>query len=179
MISSAILTFNEYPETWERLKADTGLTAQAVEEVLRYRPPVRAIIRMTKSGAEVGGREIPPGSTVISWVGSANRDEDQFAGAEMFDIERPQNRHLAFGQGIHYCLGAPLARLEARIALNAMLARYQAIEVVSGAKLRPVPSFILYGVEELPVRLKIESNPLIPAHSARQPAGRPLGQRRA
>ena len=75
----------------------------------------------------------------------------QFPDPDRFEVDRSPNRHLSFGQGIHYCLGAPLARLEARLALTAMLDRYRSVELASTAALKPVSSFILYGVQELPV----------------------------
>jgi cytochrome P450 len=155
LISSAVLTFSEHPEVWQRIQAEPGLIPQTVEEVLRYRPPVRSIIRVTKTDAEVGGRQIPRGSAVISWIGSANRDASRFPDPERFDIDRSPNRHLSFGQGIHYCLGAPLARLEARIAIQGLVDRIASLEVVPGTHLKPVSSFILYGLEDLPITFSV------------------------
>jgi cytochrome P450 len=91
------------------------------------------------------------GQPVVAWIGSANRDEAQFTNADVFDIARTPNRHIAFGIGPHFCLGAPLARLEARLALEALSARYRAIRRVSGAPLTWVESSIVYGVKSLPV----------------------------
>jgi cytochrome P450 len=94
-----------------------------------------------------------PGQPVVAWIGSANRDEAQFPNPDDFDIARTPNRHIAFGIGPHFCLGAPLARLEGRLALEALAARYRAIRRVSGAPLRWVDSSIVYGVKSLPVSL--------------------------
>ncbi|HEX7974120.1 MAG TPA: cytochrome P450 [Anaerolineales bacterium] len=151
LIGNAMLAFAEHPEAWERLRAEPGLLPGAIEEVLRYRSPVQSMFRVTKKEARLGDKTIPAGTSLLAWIGSANHDEAQFPDAERFDIERTPNRHLAFGQGIHYCLGAPLARLEGRIALGAMLERFRCFDLAPGAKLERVPSLIVYGVKQLPI----------------------------
>ncbi len=107
--------------------------------------------RFAKVDAEVGGQQIPAGSPVIAWIGSANHDPSQFPEPEKFDIARTPNRHVAFGFGIHYCLGAPLARLEARIALGAMLQRFSTVARVPESKLERLPSLIVYGLKSIPI----------------------------
>jgi cytochrome P450 len=146
-----VLSFTEAPETIERLAADPSLLPQAIEEVLRYRSPVQSMYRVTATDTTLGGLPIPAGSPVVAWIGSANRDERQFDRPERFDIQRSPNRHLAFGQGIHFCLGAPLARLEARIALGAVLSRLPGLTLAAGARLERMESTIIYGLKELPV----------------------------
>ncbi|HEY1157153.1 MAG TPA: cytochrome P450, partial [Arthrobacter sp.] len=89
---------------------------QTLEEVLRFRSPVQSMYRVSLAETEVGGERIPAGAPIVAWIGSANRDERQFKRAAEFDVDRSPNRHVAFGHGIHFCLGAPLARLEAKIA---------------------------------------------------------------
>ena len=151
LIGNAVLSFTEAPETIGRLAADPSLLPQAIEEVLRYRSPVQSMYRVTATDTTLGGLPIPAGSPVVAWIGSANRDERQFERPERFDIQRSPNRHLAFGQGIHFCLGAPLARLEARIALGAVLSRLPGLTLAAGARLERMESTIIYGLKELPV----------------------------
>lgn len=151
LIGNAMMTFTEQPELWERLRAERDLLPIAIEEVLRYRSPVQSMFRTTKVDTEVNGVEIPAGSHIVAWIGSANHDEEQFPEAESFIIDRSPNRHLAFGQGIHYCLGAPLARLEARIALEGMIDCFASVRPQPGARLERLPSMIVFGVKSLPV----------------------------
>ncbi len=151
LIGNAILTLTEYPEAWERLRAEPALLPQAIEEALRYRSPVQSMFRVAKEDTEIAGQTVPAGGRLVAWIGSANHDEAQFPEAEKFDVARTANRHLAFGQGIHYCLGAPLARLEARIALGAMLERFSSISLAQGAALERLPSLLVYGLKRLPV----------------------------
>ncbi len=152
LLGNAFLCFTDEPKTWQKLRERPDLLPQAIEEILRYRSPVQSMFRVAKVDTVVAGQRIPAGATVMPWIGSANRDETQFPDPDRFDIERSPNRHLAFGNGIHYCLGAPLARLEARIALGAMLERFSTISAVEDAILERLPSLIVYGVRGLPIR---------------------------
>jgi len=151
LIGNAVLCLAESPGTLERLLSEPALVPQALEEVLRFRSPVQSMYRVTVAEAVVGGQLIPAGAPIVAWIGSANRDEQQFQRAADFDIDRNPNRHLAFGHGIHFCLGAPLARLEARIALEALLSRLPGLSVAPGAQLERMDSSIVYGLKELPV----------------------------
>ncbi len=143
LLGNAFQTFDEHPEVMEELRADLSLIPGAIEEVLRYRSPVRLLLRETLQEVELGGQTIPASTGVVTWLASANRDEEQFPAPDTFDIHRTPNRHLAFGYGIHFCLGAPLARLEARIAIETMLARWTDIRRANHDPLEPLGSFVL------------------------------------
>jgi cytochrome P450 len=151
LIGNAVLSFTEVPGTFERLLAEPQLLPQAIEEVLRYRSPVQSMYRVAAADTALGDVQIPAGAPLVAWIGSANRDERHFTEPDEFDIDRGPSRHLAFGQGIHFCLGAPLARLEARIALEATLSRLPDLTVAAGSRLERMDSTIVYGLKELPV----------------------------
>lgn len=154
LIGNGILTLLQHPEAMERLRRDPALIAAAVEEMLRYASPLQmATERYATTAVEIAGVTIPRGAVVYVVLAAANRDEAAFRDAARFDIDRQPNRHLAFGHGIHYCLGAPLARLEGQIAIRALLERFSRIALVSGATLRWRRGLVLNGVEALPVRV--------------------------
>src|SRR6185437_10998342 len=132
LIDNAILCFVEHPGELARLRAAPELLPQAIEEVLRYRSPAQAVFRATRRDVEMGGQVIPAGEFVLAVIGSANRDPRQFPDADRFDITRDPNPHIAFGHGIHFCLGAPLSRLEGRIGLADLLGRVTDIELTGG-----------------------------------------------
>lgn len=152
LLVNAMYTFTELPEVWQHLRAEPERLEDAIEEVLRYRSPVQAMFRFTKSEVELQGQVIPENSPIIAWIGSANHDEARFSEPDKFKIDRSPNKHLAFGKGIHYCLGAPLARLEARISLHSMLKQFSEIERKSKDGLQRPPSLIVYGLRSLPIR---------------------------
>jgi cytochrome P450 len=151
LLGNALQTFTEHPEVMEELRADPSLIPAAIEEVLRYRSPVRLLLRVTQQEVILGEQALPADTGIVAWLASANRDEEQFPHPDTFDIHRAPNRHLAFGYGIHFCLGAPLARLETRIALEAMLARWTGIRRANQEQLEPLGSFVLLGLRHLPV----------------------------
>ncbi|GIF06712.1 cytochrome P450 family protein [Actinoplanes siamensis] len=141
---------------WERLRADRELLPSAIEEFLRYEGPVEtATFRIAAEELEIGGVTIPAGEPVVVSLLSANRDSDRFPDADLLRLDRLQSPgHLAFGHGIHYCLGAPLARLEAQVAFTALLDRQPGLRLaVPAAELRWRPGLLLRGLEELPVLL--------------------------
>ncbi|MFI6924692.1 cytochrome P450 [Nonomuraea spiralis] len=123
LIANGMLTFLRNPDALARLRADPGLIVPAVEEVLRYDPPVQFRTRTTLADIEIAGVTIPQGADVALLLASGSRDPARFPGADRFDPGRRDNQHLGFGGGVHYCVGAPLARIEARAALGALVGR--------------------------------------------------------
>jgi cytochrome P450 len=150
LLGNGILALLRAPQEFERLKADPGLIGSAVEELLRYDSPVQRTGRFTRAPVEMGGRMIPEGAIVVVVIGAANRDPAQFPNPDRLDVGRADNRHIAFGYGIHYCLGAPLARVEAQIALGAVIDRLGDLAL---ADLEPEwrESQVLRGLKALPV----------------------------
>lgn len=151
LLGNAILCFHEYPAAYERLKREPDLLPLAIEEVLRYRSSIQNIGRFTKVETQLGGQTIPAGQMVTVWMGSANRDAAQFDRAEEFVVDRDPNPHVAFGNGIHFCLGAPLARLEAAIVLRAVLGRLPNLRIDPAATLEFIPTTDVHGLTSLPV----------------------------
>jgi cytochrome P450 len=145
LIGNAALALLQHPEQRAALERDPALIPQAIEELLRYDGPVeRALNRWATTDVELGGQTIRRGETMIVLLGSANRDSDRFADADTLDVTRPATKHLAFGRGSHYCLGAPLARLEGEVAVATLLRRLPGLRLDIAAddlRWRPVPLF--------------------------------------
>jgi cytochrome P450 len=137
------------PDAMQALRERPAAMPNAVEEMLRYDSPVQGLVRFARNDVEVGGTQIHAGDIVICMLGAANRDPGQFPDPERFDIDRTDIRHLSFGYGIHYCVGAPLARAEAEIALRAVLARWDGIEL--GGQVEMGGTFLIRGPQRLPV----------------------------
>jgi len=155
LIASGMLALMLDPAEFGRLRADPALIGAAVEELLRYVNPVNnATFRCAAEPVEIGGVRIGRGDPVLVSLSGANRDPARFGDPDRLDLVRDGSGHLAFGHGIHYCLGAPLARLEAEIAFASLLARFGSIQLaVPVSSLRWRPSTLIHGLEALPVRL--------------------------
>jgi cytochrome P450 len=152
LVGNAVWLLDGHHDVRERLVADPALIPQAIEEVLRFESPVIGLARTTTREVEVRGVLIPAGAKVQMNYASANRDERAFAAADRFDIDRADPRHLAFGHGIHFCLGAALARLEGRVALEELLARHPRYGVTG---LDRLPSAYIRGFAALPLDLEV------------------------
>ena len=152
LIANGLLAFAQNPEQYQALRADPSLAKPAVEEVLRYDPPVQLTGRIAMTEMPIGGQTVSAGEQAVCLIGAANRDPDAFDDPDRFDITRKPGPHIAFGAGIHFCLGAPLARLEGEIAFRRLAER------VGGFELDGEPSykdaFVLRGLDRLPLRLR-------------------------
>ncbi|MBV9291824.1 MAG: cytochrome P450, partial [Frankiales bacterium] len=152
LLGNAVALFDQHPDQLEVLKADPELWPNAVDEVLRYESPVQLTARVAKEDADVLGHHVPSGRFVSLMIGGANRDPEMFADPQRFDVARENAReHLAFSAGIHFCLGASLARLEGAVALKMLYERFPSL-ALSGEPVRR-PMRVLRGYEHLPVRL--------------------------
>ncbi|KZN26469.1 hypothetical protein A4G99_20685 [Haladaptatus sp. R4] len=152
LLTNAIWCFHEHGLLDDVQNGEIPLDS-AIEEVLRYRSPVQRQERVALQDVELGGKTIEEGDYVVAWIGAANRDERKFDSPETFDPTRRPNSHLAFGQGIHYCLGAPLARLEAEVGFRTLFDRFD-IADVDTTDLCPLGSVEIYGSKRLPVTLE-------------------------
>jgi cytochrome P450 len=155
LIANGVLALITNPDQLAALRADRSLLPGAIEEFLRFESPVKnATFRFTIEPTELGGVLVPARELVVLSLGSANRDPDRYADPDHLNIERDTSGHMAFGHGIHYCLGAPLARLEAEIAFNRLLDTYDRIELAAPVDdLRWRPGMLIRGLERFPVHL--------------------------
>ena len=150
LIGNGTLALLQDPKQMQMLRNDGELIGSAVEELLRFDSPVQKLGRLATDDIEIGGKVIKAGELVFLCYGAANRDPEQFSNPDQLDIARTDNRHVAFAQGIHYCLGASLARLEGQIAINTLLNRMPDIKLES-EDLERNPSTVLRGLKSLPV----------------------------
>lgn len=151
LLGNALLALTEHPDELARVAEHPELIPGLVEEALRYDTPVQAIFRQTLSDAELGGVVIPKGKMVMVLLGSANRDEEWLPDASRFDVRRDLKGHIGFGFGVHFCLGASLARLEARVALEELFRRCKNLERTT-SQVEMIESVILRGPKALPLR---------------------------
>lgn len=152
LLNNAVLCLIEHPAQMARLRSAPELLPLAIEEVLRFRSPIQWMMRTPKRDVEVHGQLIPAGALVLPMIGSANRDPKQFPQAGQFDISRQPNPHIAFGHGIHSCIGAALARMEARIALSYFLESVESFELASDGPWEPRQALHVHGPSHLPIR---------------------------
>jgi pimeloyl-[acyl-carrier protein] synthase len=150
LIGNGVLTLMRHPEQLERLRADFSLIPSAVEEMLRFESPSQHTGRLAPEDVEMGGKKILKRQTIIAVMAAANRDPNRFPDPDRFDITRPDNKHVAFGWGAHFCFGAPLARIEAQVAFEEMLRRFPQWRLTS-APLVWRQNMALRGLTSLPI----------------------------
>ena len=150
LIGNGTLALLRHPEELRRLRETPGLITSAVEELLRYDGPVQRTARITSTEVTIGGRTIGKGEMVMPFIGAADRDPSQFSDPDRLDLGRTDNRHIAFGWGIHFCLGAPLARIEGQIAIDTLVRRLPRLTLVDDEP-EHRQSLTLRGLKALPV----------------------------
>jgi len=151
LIGNGVLALLRNPEELRRLRATPGLITTAVEELLRYDGPVQRTARVASDEATIGGHTIHKGEMVMPFIGAADRDPAHFPEPDRLDLARADNRHIAFGWGIHFCLGAPLARVEGQIAISTLVRRLPRLALVTD-NVEYRQSLTLRGLKELPVK---------------------------
>lgn len=156
LIGNGMVALLRHPSEWERLAADPSLMPNAVEEMLRYDSPAQALIRVVMEDTEIAGHALAKGSRVLLMLGASNRDPRRFPEPDRFDVTREPQGHVSFGHGIHFCLGAPLARLEAKVAFEELFRRVRRVSFAPGQE-ENIPwsqAFLIRGLKSL--RLKAE-----------------------
>ncbi len=150
LIGNGVLALLRHPDQLAALREDPGLIPSAVEELLRFDSPVQVDMRSVLDDCDVNGFPLRRGDSVVMLLGAANRDPDRFEAPDRLDVRRGDQNHLAFGRGIHHCLGAPLARLEGRVVLEALIERFESMRLTED---RPAfrSSVVLRGLQSLPV----------------------------
>jgi pimeloyl-[acyl-carrier protein] synthase len=151
LIGGGVLALLRNPDQLERVRREPQLARTAVEELLRYAPPVQWTGRVAMAQLEIAGRRIAPNQSVIGILAAANRDPEVFHDPDRLDVRRDPNPHVSFGRGIHFCLGAPLAKLEAQVALPMLLERFPDLRLAGEPE--PRPTWNLRGLARLPVAL--------------------------
>jgi cytochrome P450 len=162
LIANAVLCLLEHPAQMDDLRKDPALLDSAIEEVLRFRSPVQWMMRVTTRTVDMHGQAVPAGAVVLPVIGSANRDGSAFPEPDRFDIRRSPNPHIAFGHGIHFCIGAALSRMEARIALPDLLTRLSALETDNLSLWEPRQPLHVHGPARLLVRFGPQRLPYRP-----------------
>jgi cytochrome P450 len=158
LIGNGMLALLQNPDQRRELQADPALIPAAVEEMLRYDGPAQMTSRIATEDMELRGQQVEKGQVLLAILGAANHDPEQFADADSFDVRRQNNRHLAFGYGIHYCIGAPLALAEAQVAFETLLRRFPEPEP-SFEEPQWGASFILRGLKSLPITSPVAARP--------------------
>jgi cytochrome P450 len=153
LLGNMLHALSARPDLWRRLREDRSLVETVIEESLRYESPVQRLFRWTTRNVEISGVRMNRGDRVTIFYGAANRDPRAFAGPDDFRLDRDLRNHVGFGAGIHYCLGAPLARAEARISLNAFLDRFPTLGRGRVEAVRQTQSPVVFGFKQLPLTL--------------------------
>jgi cytochrome P450 len=146
---NGLLALLEHPDQLQRLREDPGLLPTAIEELMRFDSPLQLFERTATEDVEIGGVTVERGQKIAALLGSANRDPAVFADADTLDVGRTDNPHISFGAGVHFCIGAPLARVELQASFGALLRRTSRLELASPARRRP--EFVIRGLRELPL----------------------------
>ncbi len=153
LIGNTVRRLLEHPDVWAAVVARPDAVPAAIDETLRFDPPVPVWRRITTRPVTVGGVALPEGAKLFLWLAAAGRDASAFADPDRFDLDRTNaGEHLAFGKGLHYCLGANLGKLEARIAITELASRYPRLELASGQELSFHPNISFRGPASLRVR---------------------------
>jgi cytochrome P450 len=151
LIGNGLVLLLEEPERWQHLCAHPEDIPLVIEEIIRYHGPIRGIMRTMTRAAVVGGLSLPADTKLFLIHGSANRDDERFPDADQFQLQRKPNHHVGFGYGVHSCTGAPLARLEGRLMLEALTRRFPDLRLAPGQKLAHNPDIINYGYQRVEV----------------------------
>jgi cytochrome P450 len=151
LLSNTVLALQAHPADMARVRGERALIPQLIEEMLRYESPFQIGIRRTIQAVKLSGQVIPANAAVFLLIGSANRDERKFANPDRFDLSRNPSEHIAFGFGTHFCLGAQLARLEAKVALEELFGSYP-LFTVDCDRVERIRSVVLRGIKHLPMR---------------------------
>ena len=152
LIGNGMVALLRNPDQLQKLRNDPSLVESAVEEFLRYDGPIQGTARVATEEIEVGGRKVEEGQLVFTLLGAADRDPAQFSNPEELDITRQDNRHIAFGYGVHFCIGSPLARVEGQIAFQTLLRRWPNLTLAT-EEVEWGPTFILRGPKSLPLEV--------------------------
>ncbi|WP_439873458.1 cytochrome P450 [Bacillus mycoides] len=156
LLGNLLYCLIEHPDVYKQIQQDTSLIPKAIEEVLRYRSPAQRVVRRVKKEIQLNGQTLQVDQIISAWVGAANRDSNYFKNSDNFDIHRRRNAHLAFGHGIHFCLGARLARLEATIVLSELMKKYKSFSFIDHNLPIPISnSSSVYGLKSFPVKSEI------------------------
>jgi pimeloyl-[acyl-carrier protein] synthase len=150
LIGNGVLSLVRSPDDLTRLRAEPRIMPAAIEELLRYESPSQHTARLAPEDVTLGGKTIRKRQAVIAVMAAANRDPDRFPNPDRLDFDRPDNRHLAFGWGAHFCFGAPLARVEAHIAFDTLFKRFAKLEL-TGEPLEWRENLGLRGLKALPL----------------------------
>jgi cytochrome P450 len=154
LIGNGLLALIRHPEELERLRQEPALAPPTVEELLRFDSPVQRLRRRATEDVRIGRTLIRAGELVMAFTGAANRDPERFENPDRLDITRGDTGHLAFGHGVHFCVGAALTRLETQIAVTALLRRFPRLRLAPGPQIRWKPNITFRGLEALPLELR-------------------------